>query len=413
MKISKEHLNKIITEEVQRALSEITDDELERLLAMGRKKQSPKEKITQVIGDNPEEATDAMFNILGADGIKDIMIALAHASGDEELLNYTKTMNEQEGVENKGDKSFTLKLPKFRISEEWGRPGSDDRKIIEMFTSKIKGGTLAEKISSLNSFVAECDAACASTKDVAEILANLVFLDSLATVVYDFNPMTGGFLFESLMAALLGGDAKQIDTKGGIDQDVTDIMDHNGRPMSLKFFFETGSQYIKASYNNLLASIERHKQPMIYLIGIKNREFETGKVLAIDFYEFSVGNGEDIPGDYSASDLGSDNGLPTSWIIGGKRRGRAPKGQENVPNVRMKKTNYYLGTLNFGNRDEMVQIAQNYVTRLGSVLVEIYQQIDALSNNVNEYFLGAPDAKGSALAAQQNALTLKADTEAL
>ena len=94
MKISKEHLNKIITEEVQRALSEITDDELERLLAMGREKKSPKEKITQVIGDNPEEATDAMFNILGADGIKDIMIALAHASGDEELLNYTKTMNE-------------------------------------------------------------------------------------------------------------------------------------------------------------------------------------------------------------------------------------------------------------------------------------------------------------------------------
>ena len=94
MKISKEHLNKIITEEVQRALSEITDDELERLLAMGREKKSPKEKITQVIGDNPEEATDAMFNILGADGIKDVMIALAHASGDEELLNYTKTMNE-------------------------------------------------------------------------------------------------------------------------------------------------------------------------------------------------------------------------------------------------------------------------------------------------------------------------------
>ena len=153
---------------------------------------------------------------------------------------------------------------------------------------------------------------------------------------------------------------------------------------------------------------------MIYLIGIKNREFETGKVLAIDFYEFSVGT-DDLSQnyDFDADDLGYGNGLPTSWIIGGKRRGRAPKGQENVPNVRMKKTNYYLGTLNFGNRDEMVQIAQNYITRLGSVLVEIYQQIDALSNNVNEYFLGAPDAKGSALAARKNAITLKADTEAL
>jgi len=94
MKINKKHLSKIITEEVQRALSEISDDELDRLLAMGRKDETPKEKITQVIGDNPEEATDAIFDILGADGIKDVMIALAHASGDEELLNYTKTMNE-------------------------------------------------------------------------------------------------------------------------------------------------------------------------------------------------------------------------------------------------------------------------------------------------------------------------------
>ena len=94
MKITKQHLNKIITEEVQRALSEITDDQLDRLLAMARKDETPKERITQVIGDNPEEATDAMFNILGADGIKDVMVALAHAAGDEELLSYTKTMNE-------------------------------------------------------------------------------------------------------------------------------------------------------------------------------------------------------------------------------------------------------------------------------------------------------------------------------
>tara|TARA_R100000664_G_C2731155_1_gene121701 strand:+ start:46 stop:345 length:300 start_codon:yes stop_codon:yes gene_type:complete len=96
MKITKQHLNKIITEEVQRALSEIdiSDRELDRLLAMGRKDKEPKEKVVQVIRDNPEEATDAMFSILGADGIRDIMVALAHAAGDEELLSYTKTMNE-------------------------------------------------------------------------------------------------------------------------------------------------------------------------------------------------------------------------------------------------------------------------------------------------------------------------------
>ena len=96
MKITKKHLNKIITEEVQRALSEIdiSDRELDRLLAMGRKDKEPKEKVVQVIRDNPEEATDAMFSILGADGIKDIMTALAHAAGDEELLKYTQTISE-------------------------------------------------------------------------------------------------------------------------------------------------------------------------------------------------------------------------------------------------------------------------------------------------------------------------------
>ena len=96
MKITFGKFNKIITEEVERFLSEmdISDKELDRLLAMGRKDEVPKEKVAQVIGDNPEEATDAIFDILGADGIKDVMIALAHASGDEELLNYTKTISE-------------------------------------------------------------------------------------------------------------------------------------------------------------------------------------------------------------------------------------------------------------------------------------------------------------------------------
>ena len=44
--------------------------------------------------------------------------------------------------------NVVLKLPKFRISEQWGTPGSHDRKIIEMFTSKIHGNSFKEKIES-------------------------------------------------------------------------------------------------------------------------------------------------------------------------------------------------------------------------------------------------------------------------
>lgn len=315
---------------------------------------------------------------------------------------------------SKDSKSIPLVLPKFRISEQWGTPGTEDRKIIELFTSKIQGANIKEKIASLNSFASECDAACASTKDVSEILANLVFLDSLASVIYDFNPMTGGFLFESLMAALLGGDAKQIDTGSGADQDVTDIIDNTGRPMSLKFFFEGGSQYVHGSMANLKRDIVKHGQPMVYLIGLKNRSNKDKKVLAIDFYEFTVGSPkDDIIGDYTVGDIGLGNGLSISHIIGAKPRGRAAKGQEGQPRLRQKKTSYYLGTLNFGDRDEIKAIAQSYADRLGSLMLDIYQQIDALGKNVNTYFLESPDAKGAALEARRNAETLKKDAEEL
>jgi len=306
----------------------------------------------------------------------------------ELLENWKKyVVTEQEGS---GEETFVLKLPKLRISEQWGEPGSDDRKIIEMFTKQIKGSDLGAKITSLNAFVSQCDKACANTKNVAEILANLVFLDSLSSVIYDFNPMTGGFLFESLLSALLGGSAHQVTTSGGREQDVTDIFDDKGRPMSLKFLFD-GSGYVKGSFNNLNAAIDNNKSAMYYLVALKNREHKGGDVLSIDFYEFPVGN-DNYPGNFSAKEVGEGNGLLVTKI---------------------KKPQYHLGNLNFGSRQKIAAVAQNYVDKLGSTLFEIYDQIDALSKNVNEYFLDAPDAKSSALKAKQNAETLKKDTKEL
>jgi hypothetical protein len=325
----------------------------------------------------------------------------------------------EEVESGEGGESITLRLPKFRISEKWGTPGSDDRKLIEMFTKNIKGSNLSEKISSLNSFVSECDAACASTKDVSEILANLVYLDSLASVIYDFNPMTGGFLFESLLAALFGGTARQVPTgETGSDQSVIDIYDDKGRPLSLKFFFEGGSQYITASGQNLRNDIVNEGKPVIYVIAIKNRSHEDGKILAIDFYEFEVGSRRDgIPAKFDYTDLekyGGRSDLSTSAIIGKKRKGRRmPDEDPDTPRQRQKQTPFYLGTINFGSRQEIQQIANNYVERMGSLMFEIYQQLDLLSNNVNTYFLSSPDSKDSALKARQNAEILKKDTEEL
>ena len=80
------------------------------------------------------------------------------------------------------DTTKTLQLPKFALSEKWGDPASDDRIIIERFFNNIKGNTLQEKINSVQSFIKDCDESCINESKVETIIANLVFLDSLAGV---------------------------------------------------------------------------------------------------------------------------------------------------------------------------------------------------------------------------------------
>ena len=159
----------------------------------------------------------------------------------------------------------------------------------------------------------------------------------------------------------------------------------------MKFLFSKDYNYVEASETNLRLTIEKSGKPLIYLIGLKNRQHKDGKILAIDFYEFAVGAGN-IEGDFS---LERDFGK--AGLSSGKWRN----------------SRYFIGTLNFGSRQEIRQIAENYTQRLGSVLIEIYQQLDLLSKNVNQYYLRAPDAKDSGLKARQNAQTLKKDTEEL
>lgn len=302
--------------------------------------------------------------------------------------NWSSYLSEREQIKTSSEK-MSIALPKFRISERWGEPGTDERKLIELFTSKIQGSTFEQKIDSLQEFVAECDERCANQKDVAEILGSLVFLDSLASVIYDFNDKTGGFLFESIVAALLGGSARQVPTPGGPNQPLEDLLDADDKPVSLKFLF-AGPKYIKGSTRNANRAIEKYKQPIKYIVATKNRAHKTGEVLSIDFYSFTVGN-SNYPGDMSYNQLGSTwNGI-------------------YLPHLR----SYRIGTLNLGSRTKITELAQRYADRLGDVLLDIYRQIEQLSLNINTYFASSPEEKSSALKAQKNASVLKTKTEEL
>jgi hypothetical protein len=75
------------------------------------------------------------------------------------------------------------------------------------------------------------------------------------------------------------------------------------------------------------------------------------------------------------------------------------------------KDRYFIGSLKLGSREDVVGVARNYADRLGDILLEIYQQLDNLTKNVNEYFL--ENKKDAAVRAQSNAAVLKSETDQL
>tara|TARA_R100000388_G_scaffold17702_1_gene13726 strand:+ start:1857 stop:2819 length:963 start_codon:yes stop_codon:yes gene_type:complete len=258
------------------------------------------------------------------------------------------------------DKTKSLQLPKFALSEKWGDPASDDRAIIERFFNNIQGSTLQEKISSVQNFIKDCDESCINESKVETIIANLVFLDSLAGVIEDFNDQTGGFMFEALLAALIKGT--QVTELAGGKLPIEDLIDSDGKtPLSLKFFFK-GSKYVKGSAKNLKDGVRRFQKPITYIIGQKERE---GKdILGVDFHQFTIGDkSQGIEGDFDVTDM--------------------IEGRIYTPNL---PDETLIARLDFGSREQLRAIANKYVARLGERITNIFDSFATLTNNLNVYF---------------------------
>ena len=86
---------------------------------------------------------------------------------------------EDEGVDPGEEKTFNIVFPKIRITENFGKIGTEDRQIIEKFAKNIIGSTLEEKIASLNSIltVKKEDAS------IGEILSTMVMCEILSAII--------------------------------------------------------------------------------------------------------------------------------------------------------------------------------------------------------------------------------------
>lgn len=300
-------------------------------------------------------------------------------------------------------KQMSFTIPSFKISEKWGKPDAEDRKTIEMFTSRITGQSFAEKINTINSFVTDCEEKCIQTKDVSEILASLIVLEAFVAIINDYNPQTGGFLFESLVAALIGAGTEQVSTRGGRDQDVVDVRLSDGTPMGLKLYGDYPS-YLRVSYKNAVRDYQKYgSKPIRQIIGIKSKDTKTGELVSFNFYEFTIGTEEDVErglADYAIEDMSIS---PSEE--GGKRT------TAGIPSREITNQEFYTATLDFGaSRTQLQQIAQMYSEKLGQTMNDIYSNLELLSANVSRYYAGDTAA---GRVAQKNADDLKNATDEL
>jgi len=153
-------------------------------------------------------------------------------------------------------------LPVLKITEDWGKLGKRDRKIIESFTARLGGEatTVKQKIAALNAIIAGDDPAV----DTASILTTMMVVETLSSILTEFTESAGGFIFEGFIAGLFGGKSVQITKPSDIaaatgeelsamGKPITDVV-LAGRHYSLKLL---GPQTeVKGSFKNMVDHFE-------------------------------------------------------------------------------------------------------------------------------------------------------------
>ncbi len=178
------------------------------------------------------------------------------------------------------DEDIDINLPVIRITEAWGRKGNDDRQIIDSFTKRIEGTTLAEKLGRINGVLAGDGVA-----NVSELLSSMVVVEILSTILSDFTESAGGFIFEGFLAGLFGGESVQITSPEEIEG-----MDASGKPItdvvlnnvhySLKLLGEKTA--VAGSFRNMV----EHFDTLDHVVYLDARRIEGNQ--GLEFGEFTI-----------------------------------------------------------------------------------------------------------------------------
>ena len=205
------------------------------------------------------------------------------------LIQEAKFFNEDKPLTEEGDtnvdpgeeKTFDITFPKIRITEDFGKIGTEDREIVEKFTRNIVGSTLEEKIATLNSVLTERKEGAT----IGDILSTMVVCEILSAIITNFTESAGGFIFEGFLAGLFGGESMQITSPEDIPgmeatgKPITDVM-LGKRHYSLKLLGQTTG--VKGSFRNMVD----HFKSVDHVVYLDARRVD--KDQGLEFGEFTI-----------------------------------------------------------------------------------------------------------------------------
>jgi len=179
-------------------------------------------------------------------------------------------------------------------SKKKGKPSNAARAEMHDYLGNVRlsGGSLEKRIKELQKWL---DTARVRAKDgmtISEMLSFLVFYKTLTYIISDFNKATAGFLFESLLGVVTGG--QQIPAKGaGGGNTIADFVYQMGKKgtgreqyVSLKLLTEGGTD-IDGSFNDLINDLAG-KGKMQYVVVLKKLQGEKEQLTGeLAFHEFT------------------------------------------------------------------------------------------------------------------------------
>ena len=333
-------------------------------------------------------------------------------------------------VEVKGGEKVVLSLPKFVPTEAWGTPNDRTRKEIETYIRNIGGRGLAGKIKFLEDLQRGIvDGVKASRiRSPRRIISTLIVLESLSAVLRSFSESAAGFVFEGFLAALLGGYQQSERIEGNLPiQDVmafsTDQLDFSkGTPMSLKLL--SPATHVKGSYTNLVDAMNTFPE-MVYVIATKEGE----NILKIGQFVIDRENLVDIvaqrkpallklpskitrkdPAKYLKSLPWPEQYVALTNTAGYTKKAR-PMGDEKQQLNEAAESQWHLtptdikkniastlryqelGTLRLSEED-LKKTAEMYMENLKGTVMDMFEGVKDLSDNINQYFASKDRSKG-------------------